>query len=199
MRRTGFVIFAAGLIISSWFAARYVPTDTITGSGAGGAVTAMDRIEAWGGVAGWPFAAGALLMMAGGVIARRGMAREAHAHATAAEGTPDTHALLVEIDSAVAALPEGDVEANAEALRHQLDDLLDEKMPAFADARQRHELAIGAAGYAELSSAFASAERNLSRAWSALTDEAWAEVPSCIAAARQAMTQALELAERHRI
>ena len=198
MRRFGFLMFVAGVILSSWYAARFVPPESIAGSGAGGKVTAMDRIDAWGSVAGWPFAAGALLMVTGGIVARRAMARHAHEQATGGEETADTHALLAQIEAAVAALPEEHPERDAQALRHQLDVLLDELIPEFLEVRQRHEIALGALGYAELSSAFASAERNLARAWSALTDEAWEEVPPCIASARQAITQAVALAEEHR-
>lgn len=198
MQRFGFVLFVAGVILSSWYAARYVPAESIAGSGAGGSVTAMDRIDAWGSVAGWPFAAGALLMVTGGVIARRAMARHAHEQAHAGGETADTHTLLARIEAAVTALPEDNPETHAQTLRHQLDVLLEELIPEFIEVRQRHEIALGALGYAELSSAFASAERNLARAWSALTDEAWAEVPPCIAGARQAISQAVALAEEHR-
>lgn len=195
MQRLGFLVFVIGVILSSWYAARYVPASAIHGSGAAGHITSMDRLDAWADVAGAPFAVGAVLMVVGGIVARRAMARTARSHATAAgEEVVDTHTMLSHIDTAIAALPTGDPAQHADALRHQLDVLLDELIPAFLDARQRHELSLGSAGYAELSSAFASTERGLARAWSALTDEAWAEVPPCLDSAKQSIAQALSLA-----
>lgn len=195
MQRLGFLIFVIGVIVSSWYAARYVPASSIHGSGANGTITAMDRLDAWGNVAGVPFGVGAVLMVAGGVVARRAMARTARTSASeTGEHIADTQTMLRDIDQAIAALPEGDPSQHAEALRRQLDVLLDEMIPAFLDARQRHELRLGSAGYAELSSAFASTERGLARAWSALTDEAWAEVPRCLDTARQSIAQAIGLA-----
>ena len=194
MQRLGFAIFVAGVIVSSWYAARYIPPASIQGSGKDGAITSMDRLEAWGGVAGAPFAGGALLMMAGGIIARRAMAHQAKAGALGDGEQQDTHTMLAGIEAAIAALPEGDPKQHAEDLRKQLDVLLDEMIPEFLDARQRHELHLSVVGYAELSSAFASTERGLARAWSALTDESWAEVPPCIEAAKQSIAQAVGLA-----
>lgn len=197
MRRIGFVIFVAGVIVSSWYAARFVPAGAIHGSGPHGAVTSMDRLEAWGHLAGLPFGGGALLMIVGGVIARRAMAKSVH-HEGQAEGVPasreDTHAMLLAISAAVAALPAGAPEQHADALRHDLDKLLDEMIPAFLEQQQRHLVHLGPGLFIEMNSAFASAERGLARAWSALTDEAWAEVPPCLETAKQAIGKAVELA-----
>ncbi len=131
MQRLGFAIFVAGVIVSSWYAARYIPPASIQGSGKDGAITSMDRLEAWGGVAGAPFAGGALLMMAGGIIARRAMAHKAKAGALGDGEQEDTHTMLAGIEAAIAALPEGDPEQHAEDLRKQLDVLLDELIPGI--------------------------------------------------------------------
>lgn len=193
MRRFGFLLFVAGVIVASWYAARYVPPQSIQGSGEHGAVTSMDRLTAWAILAGVPFACGAILMVVGGVIARRAMAKDARTDETQGAPLEDTHTMLLAIDAAVAALPTSEYEAHAAELRKQLDILLDDLIPAFLDVRQRHVAQLGAMGYAELSSAFAGMERSLARAWSAMTDEAWDEVPPSLDRARQSIAQALAL------
>jgi hypothetical protein len=195
MQRLGFAFFLVGVIVASWYAARFVPDSSIRGSGENGAITSMDRLGAWGSVAGLPFGGGAVLMVVGGVIARRARGRRIHVGGGAAAGTAqvDTGAMLREIEAAVEALPRGEPETCADQLRHGLDNILEDLIPAFIEQRQHHAMNLGGT-FVVMNSSFASAERALSRAWSALTDEAWPEVQPCLAIARQSMASALQVA-----
>ncbi|MEO0323839.1 MAG: hypothetical protein AAF447_12840 [Myxococcota bacterium] len=50
--------------------------------------------------------------------------------------------------------------------------------------------ALGLEAFASMIGHFASMERNAARAWSALTDEAWAEVGPCLDRAREGLQRA---------
>lgn len=190
MRRIGFIIFVAGVVVSSWYAARVVPEDELHGSGERGRVTAMDRVAGWAGVAGMPFGLGAVLMIAGGVLARR----TAGSGSVPDEGAIDAGAALAQIAARVAALDRFDPEADAAPLHEALDRLLEDEIPAFLEGREHHIETLGLARYARVMSAFAAGERSLARAWSALTDEVVAEVGPCLVAAKTSMASAAELA-----
>ena len=196
MERLGFAIFLVGVILSSWYAARFVPDSAIHGSGEKGAITPVDRLESWGDVAGLPFGGGAVLMIVGGVVARRAMKRKIHVAGgpTPATARVDTGAMLQEIEAAVAALPRGEPETCVAELRHGLDNILEDLIPAFLEQGQRHAINLGPGSFVAMNSAFASAERALSRAWSALTDEAWSEVQPCLTTARQSMAGTVQVA-----
>ena len=192
MRLTGFLLFIAGVVLAAWYAARPLSDDMLARDGAG-APTAMERIVAWGGAAGFPFAIGVLLMAACGVIARRAERRAAPTAGAGDAAGSDTGQMLRALDQAVATLPEGDPQACAAELHERLDLLLEDMIPEFLEQRQHCVAEMGLARYAEMSGSFASAERSLARAWSALTDEVWHEVPPCLATAKRAMAEAVRV------
>lgn len=194
MQRLGFIVFIAGVILAGWYGARYVPEEEITANGPGG-ITSMDRLVAWGERSGIPFTIGTLLMVGGAIVARRSMSR-AQASTTAPSGdSPDTRAMLQQIRDAVVDLPRAEPDRHATVLHDALDRILEDVVPAFLEQRHRHVAILGLGRYAEMTSAFASAERALGRAWSALTDEAWAEVPPCLERARRSITDAIDIVD----
>ncbi|HKI74808.1 MAG TPA: hypothetical protein VJ998_09195, partial [Pseudomonadales bacterium] len=159
MQRFGFVLFVAGVVVSSWYAARYVPDDKIPASGPNGTITAMDRLDAWGSVAGWPFAGGAVLMIGGGIVARRAMGKAVRASSTAESTTPDTdtRAMLAGIETAVAGLHTADPQTHAVQLREELDAIIDDLIPDFLEQQGRHVAHLGLGTFIEMNSEFASA------------------------------------------
>lgn len=198
MQRLGFPIFVAGIIVASWYGARHVPVQAdVTRSSA--TVTSMDRLSAWASVAGLPFAMGTLMMIGGGVLTRRSRVRPRPAAVPDLADAPDNMStMLKRIEDSVLKLPDANVEEQAGVLHDALDRLLEDLVPLFLDQRARHVAELGLERYAEMSSAFASAERALGRAWSALTDEAWAEVPTCLETARRSIVAAAEVVDPKR-
>lgn len=200
MNRAGLIVFLAGVTLSSWYAARLAPEDRIEASGEHGEISTLDRVAAWGKVAGIPFGIGALLMLGGGVLARR--TQSARDYAAPAGAAPAgeapagaTLAMLRQIEQAVARLPRDDPQRHVEALHDALDRILEDMVPTFLEQRAQHIANLGLEQFAETIGLFASAERNLARAWSALTDECWSEVTPCLEKARSSISAAVSQAQ----
>lgn len=205
MKIAGWVLFLVGVTVASWYAARAVQPE---GTGEDGQVTAGDRLGAWGAAAGLEFGLGLALMIGGALVARRQEPGDAQADAKkeaaqqrAAKGKGDLAAyadMLSAMDDALGALPDGDPKEHRAALHDGLDALLEEKVPAFLEHRQVLISKLGLATFAELMSHFAGMERGAARAWSALTDEAWFEVPPCLERARAGIRAARDVIEAAR-
>ena len=189
MKLGAFILFVVGVIITSCFAARPVSP---RGTGPKGIVTSGDRIWAWADEAGAPFAAGLVLMIAGGLIARRRKKpTESQSGATKSDELFDTPAALEAISAIVSELDEdGDARAEQPAIRATLDRLLDEAIPELLTHRQAMIDTLGLGRFAEMIGQFAGMERNIARAWSALTDEAYGEVGPSIRRAKQFLENA---------
>lgn len=188
MRKLGFGLFVVGIIVASCFAARAVdpkPTEP------GGQVTAGMRIGAWWNAAGWPFVAGMVLVVAGGIVARRKTSEEGEA----ADAGRSPEKVLGVIIEKLAEMPDRADEKNAQSLHTALDDVLERHVPDFLDARTAMIDRMGLGPFAEMISQFASFERNAGRAWSALTDEAFDEVGPCLERARAAAGRTQSLLE----
>ncbi len=200
MRAVANLLFVVGMLVASGYAARAVSPE---GTGPDGQVTPRDRISAWWGAAGVPFSVGALLMVVGGVLARRtrhaalgqGTEREGFVPEGAAdqvlEGAPpgpkQVHAPRNKSPKAIvarieAALEQLDAEAlkDTKATHAKLDDILENEVSDFLEQRDQLVARLGLAKFAEMIGAFAMMERNVARAWSAITDDAPDEVPGCI-------------------
>lgn len=212
MRALGMVLFVVGVLVASCYAARAVHPE---GTGPGGEVTSGDRISAWGHVAGAPFAVGMVLLVAGGLLSRvrRPGAPPARPTPTgtehegfepegamdlALEGEPvpehekSGHPLapsvvLMRIASKLDKLPEGPPAEHVEELHRVLDEILEQDVAEFLDQREDMITDLGLTRFAEMIGHFASMERNTARAWSALTDEAYDEVPPCLERAREGL------------
>ena len=192
MRYAGFGLFVIGLIVASWYAS-YVPE----GVGA-------ERIGNWASAVGLPFGLGWVTMIVGVVLARMSgkadsLADEAAPGAAdnAAEAMKQVQLIATHIDDlARRELTAADVAAGADALAAKLDVILTEEVPVFLDARPLIIERYGLEAFAELIGHFAVMERAAARAWSAITDEAWDEVPPSLVKAQAAIHRALDVSER---
>lgn len=195
MQRIGLLIFVAGVTLSSWYAARLVPDAEIRARmDHSGEINAGDRLVAWGNAAGLPFGAGTILMVAGAIIARRSQKKPGADMALTGE-TIDTLAALQSIRAVVDGLEWHEDAKSRTGLHEALDQLLEEEIPEFLSHQEHHMEGLGQLAYAEMSSALASTERALARAWSAMTDEAWDEVPTCLDTAKASMAIAVNRVE----
>jgi hypothetical protein len=199
MKTAGYALFVAGVIVSSCFAARAVSP---VGTGQDGQVTSMDRISAWASVAGAPFGVGVVLMLAGGVLARRRRSAGAGQGTEHLGGAPegavdralegqgggsdralgrkrrDPAAIMGDIRDKLATIA-ADPDAT-QTVFSSLDDIVENDVAEFLEHRQALIDDLGLAKFAEMIGHFAMMERNVARAWSAITDGALGEVPNCI-------------------
>lgn len=186
-RSLGTVLFLVGIVVAGTFAARVVPPQVPEGETAG----AVDRIEAWGNTAGPGFAVGAILMIAGVVLVRvtGRVGASLPAGKPGYAGTPDT--LLVSIIDRLGDIPLNSVKQDSKVVKEALDQVLEELVPNLLDGREALIARLGLSRFAEMMSSFAVMERNSGRAWSALIDECYDEVPECVERARGGAAQAL--------
>ncbi len=211
MRVVGMVMFVIGVVIASCYAARAVHPQ---GTGPHGAVTAHDRLSAWSHAAGAPFGAGMALLVVGGLLTRmrkregkeepapQGSEHEGGAPVVPAdqEPEPERHTpvtelarpevILMRMAARLDALPVDDPRRDAEVIQKALDDVLEVDVGDFLDQRQVLQDQLGLARFAEMMGHFAVMERNTARAWSALVDLAYDEVPSCIERAQAGLSRA---------
>jgi len=187
MAHLGFLVFLVGLTVASWFASKIVPAEEGTG--------ALAKIGVWGADAGLYFALGIVLMVVGGVIARRA---QRPAKPTGSEGgKPESGmekaiALIDEMTAKLETLDASSLPEGHQALADELDAILSDQIPDFLDHRTLLIDRLGLARFAEMIGSFAQMERGTARAWSAITDEAWAEVPPSLDKARTAVKRARE-------
>ncbi len=190
MKVLAYTLFLFGLLVASGYAARAVHPE---GTGAHGAVTASDRLSAWGSAAGLPFGVGLVIMLGGGLLARRKTPRpKANGEGTTAHAPAEIGPMLDGMLARFDELPKGPPSEHAESMRGVLDKLLEEDVPTFLDQREEMIADLGLATYAMAIGQFAIMERNAARAWSALTDEAWDEVRPSLERARTGLEHARE-------
>lgn len=190
MRLLGFGIFVIGLTVASWYAA-YVPE----GTGA-------ERIGNWASFAGLPFGLGFAAMLLGVALARYSKKREDPAAASEGASSGDAPSALEQIEIIAGQLDElvaeelnaQQVSVDAEALAGRIDAILSEDVPVFLDAREKIIERYGLETFAELIGHFAVMERATARAWSAITDQAYEEVPPSLTKAKDAIHRTLEVA-----
>ncbi len=192
MRFAGFGIFVVGLTVASWYAA-YVPD----GTGA-------ERIGNWASAVGLPFGLGFAAMLIGVALARYSKKREDPVKESETAGSGDAagamkqiEIIAEQIDGLVAEeLTVERVAADSEKLADRIDYILSEDVPVFLDARPKVIERYGLATFAELIGHFAVMERATARAWSAITDQAYDEVPPSLEKAQDAIHRALEVARK---
>lgn len=191
MRLIGYVLFVSGLLISVTQAA-YIPE-------AGEGLTA--RVGAWFDVVGTTFLLGLSQMVVGAFLTRaaaaaalQGAAKEAEAgDGVAPDPVAAAGALLAGLASTLAPLSAADLEGDRtrqSTLKAALDEVLEDQVPDVLELRAALMDALGLESFATMIGHFASMERNAARAWSALTDEAWAEVGPCLDRAREGLQRA---------
>lgn len=194
MRALGFGLFVVGLTVASWYSA-YVPE----GEGAA-------RIGNWASAVGLQFGVGFAVMLFGVALARFATKREDPAQESegassgdAASAMKQIATIAAQIDALVTEeLTAQQVAVDAEQLAGRIDYILNEDVPVFLDARPKIIDRYGLETFAELIGHFAVMERATARAWSAITDQAYDEVPPSLEKAQAAIHRALEVAQQAR-
>jgi len=193
MKQAGFGIFLLGLIMAGWYSARIVPVEE--GSGEEGAVTPGDRVTAWAEVSDLWFGIGLALMIGGAVVARRGgkpaSSKKDGGPARTAGTLGTARDMLAKMKSALDDLDAGDLPSSGEAIADVLDRILSDEVPELLELRPALIAELGLERFAEMIGHFATMERGAARAWSAITDEAWDEVPQCLDRARDGIGRAV--------
>lgn len=187
MAYVGFSVFVVGLTIASWFASKVVPAEEGMG--------ALDKVAAWGADSGLFFASGLILMVVGGVLARRAQRPDADDGPKAGKpgGLDAAKKLLDDMCTRLDGLDAASLPEGGDAIAAELDQLLDDQVPDFLDHRKLLIDRLGLATFAEMIGSFAQMERGAARAWSAITDEAWSEVAPSLERARTSAKRAREL------
>ncbi len=183
LRVLGTLLFVTGLTYAAWFAA-WLPTD-------GSAHEGMARVTAWIDAVGTRFFGGVLFVIVGGLLARRANKMERKpekAEAGASEATYQE--AFADVVASVDGLDASALPGSAKELSESFDALLNDKVPQFLGFRTTIIDELGLERFAEMIGHFASMERAAARAWSVLTDEAWAEVAPSVKRAKAAAARA---------
>ena len=198
-------VFVTGVVVASLYAARPAPA---VHAGDTGRVSPSARVLSWARVAGGPFALGIGLMVIGAWLGRarrrQRLTTVPHPDGPAATGrgasdlrSEDPVALARELLAGSAGrigqLRGAPLERDAARWCTKLDELLEQDVPALLELGPALAVCLGAVRYAELMGACAGCERNAARAWSALTDGAFGEVPSCLERAATSLAYARTL------
>lgn len=186
MRWIGMALFLVGIGVAGVYASRPAPIEVAEGETADPA----ERVRAWADVAGVGFGIGAVLMIGGALIARRERGVSEGPGGGHAKGSDTAPALVRQIREKLAAVPE-DPARHREAAKEVLDEVLEDLVPRVLDRRDAMIARMGLGAFAEMIGHFATMERNAARAWSALIDEAFDEIPECIERAREGADRAL--------
>ncbi len=191
LKAIGFGLFFVGLVVASWFAARFVPVEVAEG------VTpeAMDRVKAWAEVAALPFLGGWVLMIVGAVLARKGAPKQDYG---SMEGGTEVGVLDVTTEQLkkMSALLEELGDGQSADVPGRLDGLLSDDVPEFLGHRPALVKELGLERFAEMIGHFAMMERGAARAWSALTDGVNYEAVPSLKKARRGIEKAIEVMER---
>lgn len=181
MRNIATILFLLGCGASMVLAARVPVPGTVELS------SGPERLAVWFDAVGPWFVLAFLVTCAGALLSRRVQAEEARA---AGEGDAQS------VQHALAAMRTrlDELGDDTETWSHSLGELLEEDIPRLLEQRERLIAERGLAWFAEVIGAFARFERNVARAWSALTDGSPAEARASVARARRAITQAESLA-----
>ena len=148
------------------------------------AATAMPSPPLWG-----YFGAGMVLAIAGALMARKGAAgRHEDGSAGSGTGCADAEVMLASIRKEVEELASigdgGELKERIEALQFGL-------IADFVAQRRRFAHEYGPVRFARFFGAFARAERNVNRAWSALVDEHRPEVDASLAEAVRSLERSI--------
>ncbi len=177
------IIFAVGLGVAGVAAGRLV----VPAEGEEKPLGAK-LLVAWADVAAAPFAGGFVLMLIGGLGARRLSAKTTLEGRGAAD---DPAAILSEIKKTLSAIDAHSSEAAA-----LLSEILEEQVNRVVDQRDRLIARHGVGNYAEFAGDFASFERNAARAWSAITDGVLQEAEQSLLSADAALERAVASYDR---
>ncbi|MCB9676997.1 MAG: hypothetical protein H6737_17910 [Alphaproteobacteria bacterium] len=133
-----------------------------------------ERLGAWFSVGGTGWLAGILLIVIGAVLARLQQRDDNAGGAAGTEGRVDFPRALAETRTRVAAIrasiEELKMDEDAPKARNAIDQLGAEVLDPLVEGRGQLIARHGLAGFAEYFGPFSAGERNVNRAWSALTD-----------------------------
>ena len=133
-----------------------------------------ERLMAWFQTAGVGWLVGVVLIIGGAVLARLQVAEDNAGTGTGSGGRVDFMATMAETQSRLRALQEMIAElpmdAPADKARLAIDALGDDVLNPLVEGRGQLIARHGLAGFAEYFGPFSAGERNVNRAWSALTD-----------------------------
>ncbi|MCA9632425.1 MAG: hypothetical protein KC766_32455 [Myxococcales bacterium] len=191
MKIAGYIVFIAGIFIASAYAAR--PGELRLPEGQ--EPTPKQRLVAWKDAALAPFSLGLLLMVGGAVLARRRPASsgEVASQEVKSGGKLPPEELLAHLAEALERFDTSALsDSNKGPIADRIEGLLEDEVGQFLDAREELIAKLGLARFAQMIGDFAAFERNLARAWSALTDSAYDEVPPAIERAGAALGRARE-------
>lgn len=174
----GWFLFVLGAAFATTYAAKPVSTGDEPA-----------KLNRWFEEAGIPFGAALGAMSAGALLVRR---KRHEPGGMGGPKQPTASAGLANIARSFRALPEP-TPSNAEALHRALDRILEQQIPEFLEHRNALIDRLGLVAFAQLMSPFASFERNLARAWSALIDDSFEEVHTSLERAGHALEEALGL------
>jgi hypothetical protein len=177
LRPVGFVLFAIGFVMASFFAVRQ--TDS---------VGAEWLTIQWG----W-YANGFVVCLIGVVIIRlTGRSADTHADKVTA-GLQDCEESIERIAGRLSSMFHHRETIDVYDVHRRIDDEIVEDLAAFANARESMEHRFGLQPYVSVMSRFALGERNVNRAWSASADGYIDEVWKCISRAEVEMSAAKQL------
>lgn len=184
LKLVALLIFAIGLGVAGTAAGKLVMDKDAEGNKPqGGAL-----LSAWATGAVVPFGLGIVLMIGGGIFARR-LSKDTKG--SSKETLEDPAELLASMASTLEKL-----DVNEDGTADAIADVLEERIPQLLEHRDAWITAYGVGGYAEFAGDFASFERNTARAWSALTDGVPTEAERCIIVASAALKRATENYEK---
>lgn len=166
------------------------------------------RMKGWFSVAGFPFLLGLLIMVAGGLMARRAD-RKANLAATevpsgkSATAPVDFGTLLsqttAELDGIHAnalAKREAPSQEDLDATKLAIEKLQTESFERIVSARSALIARYGMAGFAEVFGPFSGGERYVNRAWSSLVDMYWHETIDSLKIAGEHLAEANDALQR---
>lgn len=161
-----------------------------------GLPTPGGRLAAWAGQSAPLWLLGVGFILVGAVLARRQAAAEASGEGEATEERVHFPAVLAEIrsrvDELIARAAPVEMDQDVPVLREDLDLLHADLILPVVDARGQMIARHGIAGFAEYFGPFSAGERNLARAWSALTDGHAVVAREALEQARLALVRAAE-------
>ncbi|MCB9742681.1 MAG: hypothetical protein H6740_08780 [Alphaproteobacteria bacterium] len=183
MRALSWILFCVGTGLAAAFGAKLRPDEAFT-------------VGSFLGASWWPFWAGVVLTVVGGLMLRAQIKADAAGGSGAdAVGLPELKARLAALAESVGALAARIEagEATPEQIKEGLDAVLGDPLLAFTEPRGVLAGQAGVAAYAEVMTRFAGAERKLNRAWSALVDENPDEARPQVLSARDLLAEALSV------
>ena len=132
----------------------------------------------------WYFAASLVVLLLGGRLTRRSSKAKVIAESESGRvASPEQtlQSIAEALEQLRSELPGmADPQTQMELIVQRVDELQKTQMTAFVDAREVIVASLGLAGYAGLMDAYAVAERQINRAWSAAADLAYEEAFVCL-------------------